>query len=191
MFKELKNSVLVFVMLTGLTGVLYPLLVTAIAQTFFNKQANGSLIIIEGKVVDSKLIGQPINETKSFWSRVSATAPSYNAGASSGSNYGPMNPALKDVVSSRVKALKDADPSNANPIPVDLVTASASGLDPHISQASAFYQTARIARIRNISEEKIKEIIQRNTQNRFLGVVGEPVVNVLEANLDLDGWKKA
>lgn len=189
MFKELKSAVLVLAALTVLTGVLYPLVVTAVAQTFFNERANGSLIVIHGKVIGSELIGQPIDDPKYFWSRLSATTPAYNAGASSGSNYGPLNPALKEAVSARVKALKDADPSNTNPVPVDLVTASGSGLDPHISRAAAFYQATRVARVRNISEAKVREIIQRNTQDRFLGVLGEPVVNVLEVNLDLDGLR--
>jgi len=186
MFKELKPAILIFVVMTVLTGVLYPLFVTAVAQGLFKWQADGSIIQVDGKPVGSELIGQTFDEPRYFWGRLSATAPAYNAAASSGSNYGPLNPALKDAVAARIQALKAADPSNGGLVPVDLVTASGSGLDPHISQAAAYYQAARVARARGISEEQARELIRKNSRSRFLGFLGEPVVNVLMLNLSLD-----
>jgi K+-transporting ATPase ATPase C chain len=166
------------------------LLVTGISQVLFPKQANGSLIYKEGKAVGSHLIGQPFDDPKYFWSRPSATAPvPYNGAASSGSNLGPTNEALHKVVKERIEALLKVDPENKAPVPVDLVTASASGLDPHISPAAAHYQASRVARIRSLPESEIQDLIQKHTQGRFLGILGEPGVNVLELNLELDGLK--
>jgi K+-transporting ATPase ATPase C chain len=173
--------------LSLVTGLAYPLVVTGISQLLFHAEANGSFIVQDGKAVGSKLIGQPFADPKHFWSRASATSPyPYNAAASSGSNQGPTNPALVDAVSGRIKALKDADPDNKLPIPVDLVTASASGLDPHISPAAADYQVERVARTRNLPAAKVRELVARHTENRQLGFLGEARVNVLELNLDLD-----
>ncbi len=177
-------------LLTLLTGVAYPALVTGISQVLFKNQANGSLIFKNGKPIGSKLIGQLFDDPKYLWSRPSATSPAYNASSSSGSNYGPMNPNYLKAVEARMKALKVADPGNAAPIPIDLVTASASGLDPHISLAGAYYQVSRISRVRGISENAVKAIIRKNTEGRFLKIIGEPVVNVLKVNLDLDSYKQ-
>jgi K+-transporting ATPase ATPase C chain len=178
------RALLVF---TVITGVAYPLLVTGIAQLAFPKQANGSLIRDAGKVVGSRLIGQPFSDPKYFWSRPSATSPTpYNAGASSGSNQGPLNPALKEAVEGRVKALRDAGGDPSTPVPVDLVTAGGSGLDPDISPAAAAYQVARVAKARALPEERVRELVARSTQARQWGVLGEPRVNVLELNLALD-----
>jgi K+-transporting ATPase ATPase C chain len=175
------------IVFTVITGVAYPLIVTAIAQLAFRDQANGSLIEKNGKVIGSRLIGQPFSDPKYFWSRPSATAPMSNNGASSsGSNQGPTNPALKEAVEGRVKALREADPGNAAPVPVDLVTASGSGLDPHISPAAAEYQVNRIARVRGVSTDKVRAVVAKHTAPRQLGLLGEPVVNVLEVNLELD-----
>jgi K+-transporting ATPase ATPase C chain len=154
------------------------------------KQANGSLIYQNGKVIGSSLIGQGFDDPKYLWGRISAASPQYNASSSSGSNIGPSNPALLDEVNGRIKDLKAADPDNKNLIPVDLVTSSASGLDPHISIAAAYYQAPRIARLRKIPENEIIDIIKKNTQGRFLGIIGEPVVNVLAVNIDLDKYVK-
>jgi K+-transporting ATPase ATPase C chain len=189
MLKELKPAVLVLALMTLLTGVAYPLLVTGIAQSLFPNQANGSLIEQDGKIVGSAFIGQPFSDPKHFWGRPSATGPvPYNAAASSGSNLGPLNPALEEAVKARIDALKAADPANTNtaPIPVDLVTASASGLDPHISPAAAHWQAARIARIRGLAEADVVKLIDANTDGRQLGLLGEPRVNVLTLNLALD-----
>ena len=190
MFREqIKQAILVFIILSIITGIIYPLFITGISQVIFPSQANGSLIYRNGKPVGSALIGQAFNNPKYFWGRISATSPVlFNAAASTGSNLGPTNPALIEAVKVRIKALKSADP-NDNPIPVDLVTSSASGLDPHISIAAAYYQINRIARSRGLAQDKIKIIINKHTHGRLLGVIGEPVVNVLEINLALDDYK--
>ncbi len=173
--------------LSVLTGVAYPLLVTGLAQLVFPGPANGSLIQSDGKAVGSALIGQPFDHPKYFWSRPSATSPQpYNAMGSTGSNQGARNPALADAVSGRIKALRDADPGNAAPVPVDLVTASGSGLDPDISIAAAAYQAPRVARVRGLSVDQVMELVAEHAQGRTLGVLGEPRVNVLTLNLALD-----
>jgi len=191
MFREyIKPALMSFLALTIITGVIYPLFITGIAQALFPNQANGSLIYRNGKVVGSSLIGQTFDDPKYLWGRISATSPQYNASASSGSNIGPSNPALIDEVKGRIKALQAADPENKAPIPVDLVTSSGSGLDPHISLAAAYYQVPRISKSREITESVVKDIIHKNTTGRFLGLIGEPVVNVLKVNLDLNSYKK-
>ena len=191
MLKELKPALLLLLVLTLLTGAIYPLLVTGLAQGLFHHQANGSLIKQEGKVLGSELIGQPFSDPKYFWSRPSATSPMpYNGGSSSGSNLGPMNPALEDAVKARIAALKTADPGNTAPIPVDLVTASASGLDPHLSPAAAEYQVMRVARLRNLPVKEVRRLVAAHTESRQLGVLGEPRVNVLTLNLALDQLAK-
>ena len=188
---QFRPAFVSFVLLTVLTGVLYPLAVTGIAQTVFHHQAEGSLIVSgDGKILGSSLIGQNFDDPKYFWGRISATSPAYNASSSSASNLGPLNPALLDEVRGRVTALKAADTNNNDPIPVDLVTSSGSGLDPHISLAAASYQLARVARVRGLTQSAIHELIDQNTQGRFLGLLGEPVVNVLQLNLALDQYKK-
>ncbi|HLX81583.1 MAG TPA: potassium-transporting ATPase subunit KdpC [Burkholderiales bacterium] len=184
------QSIRMLLFMTVLTGVAYPLLVTGIAQAVFPRQANGSLIEKDGKVLGSSLIGQPFSDPKYFWSRPSATSPMpYNGGSSSGSNQGPTNPALKEAVEGRVKALRDAGSDASKPVPVDLVTASGSGLDPHISPAAAEYQVARIAKVRGIPESKVQEIVAMHTEGRTFGFLGEPRVNVLQLNLALDAAK--
>jgi len=191
LLKQLRPAVVSFILLTALTGIIYPLAVTGIAQAVFHNQAEGSLILSSnGKIAGSSLIGQNFDDPKYFWGRISATSPAYNASSSSGSNLGPLNPALLDEVKARISALRSAYPQNNGPIPVDLVTSSGSGLDPHISLAAARYQLARVARVRAISVGTVEQIIDRNTQGRFLGILGEPVVNVLQANLALDEYKK-
>jgi potassium-transporting ATPase KdpC subunit len=188
---QIRPTIVSFILLTVLTGVIYPLVVTGIAQTLFHKQAEGSLIVSgDGKILGSTLIGQNFDDPKYFWGRISATSPVYNASSSSGSNLGPLNPALLDEVKGRIAALKAADPDNNDPVPVDLVTSSGSGLDPHISLAAANYQLARVARVRQLSTGAVKQILDQNTQGRFLGLLGEPVVNVLQVNLALDQIKK-
>ena len=177
-------------MLTLLTGVLYPLCVTGIALAAFPDRATGSLIVREGKVVGSRLIGQPFEDPKYFWGRLSATSPvPYNAGASSGSNMGPTNDALTQAARGRIDALRAADPDNAAPIPVDLVTASGSGLDPHITPAAASYQVARVTRARGLGIEPLRRLVAAHTEQRSLAVLGEPRVNVLLLNLALDELK--
>jgi K+-transporting ATPase ATPase C chain len=191
MFGQFLPALRMLAVLTVLTGIAYPYLVTGIAQVAFPRAANGSLIAADGKASPgSSLIGQPFDDPKYFWGRPSATSPMpYNGGASSGSNQGPRNPALADAVKDRVKALRDADPDNKAAVPVDLVTASASGLDPHISVAAAEFQTARVAKARGMPVEKVRAIVASATEGRTLGVLGEPRVNVLAANLALDSAK--
>lgn len=188
--KQLRTSIIAIVVFTVLTGILYPLVVTVIAQLIFPEKANGSFIKKDGKVLGSKLIGQPFSEPKYFWSRPSATVPfAYNAGASSGSNYGPLNQALLDQAKKRIGDLKSADSLNTRPVPVDLATASGSGLDPHISIAAALYQIPRVARERKLSETDVRSLVDRCTESRDLGFLGEPRVNVLELNLAFDSYQ--
>ncbi len=178
--------------MTVLTGIVYPFAVTGIAQLLFPDQAAGSLVTAGGEPVGSRVIGQSFSDPKYFWSRPSATSPQpYNAIASSGSNQGPLNPALADAIKTRVEALKAADPANTLPVPVDLVTASASGLDPEISIAAANYQAARVARVRGIAPEQVQALIASHARGRLLGLVGEPRINVLELNLALDTLRVA
>jgi len=187
MFAQLKPAFLILIVLSILTGIVYPLVVTGIAQGVFPKQANGSLIERDGKAVGSTLIGQPFGDPKYFWSRPSATSPyPYNAANSGGSNQGPLNPALADAVKDRIQALQKANPDNKAPVPVDLVTTSASGLDPHISPAAAEYQVARVAKARGLAADKVRALVAEHTQGRQLGFLGEPRVNVFELNLALD-----
>jgi potassium-transporting ATPase KdpC subunit len=188
MLSQLRPAIMVLVLLTLVTGVAYPLVVTGIAQAVFPFQAQGSLVVKEGKVVGSALIGQPFDDPKYFWSRPSATSPfADNAGVSSGSNLSPTNPDLIKAVQGRVDALRAADPGNTAPVPVDLVTASGSGLDPHISPAAALYQVARIARVRKLDPAAVRQLVERHVEGRSLGFLGEPRVNVLALNLALDG----
>lgn len=185
--KNLRIAAISFLLFSILTGLLYPLAITGIAQLIFPSQANGSLINKDGKVVGSALIGQPFSDPKYFWSRLSPTSPyQYNASASSGSNLGPTNSALITEVSQRISDLKKVDSLNTQPIPVDLVTSSGSGLDPHISIAAALYQLPRVARVRHASIEQVRSLVDENIDDRFLGFIGEPGVNVLNLNLALD-----
>jgi len=187
MFGPFLPALRMLVVLSVLTGIAYPYLVTGIAQLAFPRAANGSLIVDSGKTVGSSLIGQPFDDPKYFWSRPSATAPQpYNGAASAGSNQGPRNPALADAVKDRIKALRDADPGNGAPVPIDLVTASGSGLDPHISVAAAEYQAARVAKARALPVEQVRTLVVANTERRTLGLLGEPRVNVLALNRALD-----
>ncbi len=173
--------------LTLITGVAYPLLVTGVAKAAFPEQANGSLIVKDQKVLGSKLIGQPFENPRHFWGRLSATTPgAYNAGASTGSNLGPTNEALTKNAKARIDALRVADPENTAPVPVDLVTASGSGLDPHISPAAAQYQVRRVSRARGVPEDRVRALVAKHTEGRAFGILGEPRVNVLLLNLDLD-----
>jgi potassium-transporting ATPase KdpC subunit len=183
MRRQLYPAVMLTLALTVLTGLLYPLAVTGVAQVLFPRQANGSLIVDNGHIVGSHLIGQPFDDPKYFWGRLSATSPfPYNAAASSGSNLAPTNQALIDAVKQRVAALRAADPGNTAPIPVDLVTASGSGLDPHISVAAADYQVKRVARVRKLAVDTMQGLVRRYTEGRQFGILGEPRVNVLELN---------
>jgi K+-transporting ATPase ATPase C chain len=183
----LRPALVLFVLLSALTGLIYPMVVTGAAKVVFPSQAAGSLIVQGGTTVGSKLIGQNFSDPKHFWGRPSATAPQpYNASASGGSNQGPLNPALTDAVKARVEALRAADPGNPAPVPVDLVTASASGLDPDISPAAANYQAARVARARGVPVEQVSVLIAKNTQAPLWGLLGESRVNVLALNLALD-----
>jgi potassium-transporting ATPase KdpC subunit len=188
MFARLvRPAVSLLVVMTVFLGIIYPLVITGIAKVAFPRQAQGSLISKDGKLIGSMLIGQAFSDPKYFWGRPSATAPQpYNASASSGSNLGPLNPALIDAVKANAKALRDADPDNHQPIPVDLVTASASGLDPEISPAGARYQAGRVARARGIPVAQVEALISAHEQGRLLGFIGEPRINVLELNLALD-----
>ncbi len=196
MLSQLKPALILLLIFTALSGIVYPLVVTGIAQVVFPSQANGSLILQNGKVLGSQLIGQQFDDPKYFWGRLSATSPfPYNAyygqtlTASSGSNFGPTNPALIQEVQARVKALKAADPTNTAPIPVDLVTSSGSGLDPDISVAAALYQVQRVAVARGLTEAQVQALVNQYTEGRQLGLLGEPRVNVLELNLALDTYK--
>ncbi|HET7362490.1 MAG TPA: potassium-transporting ATPase subunit KdpC [Burkholderiales bacterium] len=191
MLQTTLQSIRALIVFTVITGVAYPLIVTAISQVAFKQQANGSLIVKDDKVLGSRLIGQPFSDPKYFWSRASGTSPQpYNGASSSGTNQGPTNPALKEAVEGRIKALRDAGGGAAARIPVDLVTASGSGLDPHISPAAAEYQVARVARVRKLPEETVRTLVARYTEGRSLGILGEPRVNVLELNLALDAATK-
>ena len=183
----IRPAVSLFVALSVVTGVLYPLAVTGADMALFPQQAQGSLIVKDGVTVGSSLIGQSFTDPKYFWSRPSATGPMpYNGGASSGSNQGPLNPALVEAVKGRVAALKAADPGNVRPVPVDLVTASGSGLDPHISVAAALYQLDRVARVRQLLSVDLRQLVRRHTESALFGFLGEERVNVLELNLELD-----
>jgi K+-transporting ATPase ATPase C chain len=187
MSNTLRPALVLFAALTLVTGIAYPLAVTGIAQAAFPAQANGSLIMKDGKPVGSSLIGQNFSAPGHFWGRPSATSPQpYNAAASSGSNQGPLNPALADAVKARVQALREADPGNTAPVPADLVTASASGLDPHISPAAAEYQVRRVARERKLDAERVRALVRENTEMPLFGLLGEARVNVLRLNLALD-----
>jgi K+-transporting ATPase ATPase C chain len=190
MLRQLKITLILLGIFTVITGIIYPLFVTGVAQAFFHHQANGSLITDNGTSVGSELIGQPFSDPKYFWGRLSATTLfPYNAAASSGSNYGPSNPALLEAVQTRIDALKAVDPDNNQPVPVDLVTFSASGLDPDISIAAAEYQIPRVARYRGLSDEQVNALMNQFTEGRQFGILGEPRVNVLKLNLALDDVK--
>jgi len=183
----LRPAIVLLAVMTVITGIVYPFVVTGVVQVLFPRQAAGSLVVEGGKVVGSRLIGQPFSDPKDFWSRPSATSPQpYNGLASGGSNLGPLNPALTDGVKARIAALHAVDPENHAPIPVDLVTASASGLDPDISLAAAYYQADRVARVRHLSPARVRALIAAHARGRWIGVLGEPTVNVLELNLALD-----
>lgn len=184
---QLRPALTLFVALSVLAGLVYPLAVTGIAQVAFAESANGSLILRDGKAIGSDLIGQSFSDPKHFWGRPSATTPMpYNAANSGGSNQGPGNPALAEAVKTRIEALRTADPGNTAPVPVDLVTASASGLDPHISRAAADHQAARVARARGLPESRVLELVARHTEQPLFGFIGESRVHVLRLNLDLD-----
>jgi K+-transporting ATPase ATPase C chain len=186
----LRPALVVFTALTLLTGAAYPLLVTGLGQSLFPAQAAGSLVLRDGKPVGSSLVGQNFSDPKHFWGRPSATGPQpYNAAASSGSNQGPLNPALVDAVKARIQALRDADPGNTAAVPVDLVTASASGLDPHISPAAARFQLARVAKARGLPQTQVAALLDLHTEQPLLGWLGEASVNVLQLNLALDAMQ--
>jgi K+-transporting ATPase ATPase C chain len=182
---------MVFLLLTVLTGIVYPLMVTGVAQLFIPEKANGSLIRRGGGYAGSELIGQPFDDPKYFWGRLSATPDfPYNSASSSGSNFGPSNPGLVKAAKERIDALQKADPGNRSSVPIDLVTSSGSGLDPHISPAAAFYQVPRVARARGLSEEEVNHLVALLTEPRQLGFLGEPRINVLKLNLALDGLQR-
>jgi potassium-transporting ATPase KdpC subunit len=186
----IRPAVTLFLIMTVLTGIVYPFAVTGLAQVLFHDRAEGSLLMADGHAIGSRLIGQSFSDPKYFWSRPSATAPQpYNAIASGASNLGPLNPALTDAVGARIAALKAADPTNSLPVPVDLVTASASGLDPDMSIAAARYQAARVARTRGLDPAAVQSLIDAHARGRLLGLIGEPRVNVLELNLALDALR--
>jgi K+-transporting ATPase ATPase C chain len=183
----LRPALVLFALFSALTGLVYPAAITAVAQLLFPAQSQGSLVLDGDRAVGSELVGQPFSDPGYFWGRPSATAPfANNAAASTGSNQGPMNPALRDAVTARVAALREADPGNDAPVPVDLVTASGSGLDPHVSPAAARYQVTRVARARGLDAAAVRALVEHHTETRSLGVLGEPRVNVLLLNLDLD-----
>lgn len=184
--RQLRPALVMLMIMTLLAGVLYPLAMTSLAQALFPAQANGSLIMRNNQVIGSALIGQQFDAPKYFWGRLSATTPAYNSAASGGSNFGPTSQSLVDATKARMAALKQADPNNTLPVPVDLVTASASGLDPHISPAAAQYQVARIAKARGLNEAQVQQLVSQFTESRTLGLLGEPRVNVLQLNLALD-----
>lgn len=186
MLSELRAMLVSFLALTVLTGVVYPLAITGIAQVAFPHQANGSVLMRDGRAVGSSLIGQPFDDARYFWGRPSAASPAYNAAASTGSNLGPTNPALFDAVRQRVEQMRLAHPDRTGPVPVELVTASASGLDPHIGPAAAEYQVTRVARGRGLSEDRVRALVEEHTEGRTFGLLGEPRVNVLKLNLALD-----
>ncbi len=187
MRRQLRISLVFLGIFTVLTGIIYPLIVTGIAQTIFRYQANGSIVAPNGNNSGSELIGQPFSDPRYFWGRLSATSPfPYNAASSGGSNYGPANPDLRKAIESRLQALKETDPENTDPVPIDLVTASGSGLDPHISIAAAYYQIARVARNRSRTSEQIKALVNACTEGRQFAILGEPRVNVLRLNSLLD-----
>ena len=187
MMRILRQAITCFAVFTVITGVVYPLVVTGVAQLAFHRQANGSLLLRNGKAIGSSLIGQSFSSPKYFWARPSATSPvPYNAANSSGSNLGPLNPALMENVKTRIEQLKAADAASKPLVPVDLVTASGSGLDPDISPAAAEYQISRVAKTRHLDESKVRELVAKHTRNRQLGALGEPRINVLELNLALD-----
>ena len=197
MLSQLRPALVALGIFTILTGLVYPLVVTGLAQVIFPRQANGSLMVRNGQPVGSALIGQSFDDPKYFWGRLSATSPApYTAfngdklTGSSGSNYGPLNPALLEAVQTRIKALQEADPTNTAPIPVDLVTASGSGLDPHMSPAAAAYQVGRVAQARGLRADAVRQLVAQHTEGRTLGLLGEPRVNVLALNLALDDVKK-
>jgi K+-transporting ATPase ATPase C chain len=186
MTAHFRSAFVVFLLLTIVTGVVYPALVWAVAQLVFPHQANGSVIVQKGRAVGSELIGQAFDDPKYFWGRPSATTPFYNAASSSGSNLGPTNPQQLKDVQERVEALRKAHPDQTGPVPVDLVTASGSGLDPHISPAAAEYQVTRVAKVRDLAADRVRQLVAKHTEGRTLGVLGEPRVNVLRLNLALD-----
>jgi len=187
MLAHCRAAIISSALLAIIAGVAYPLIVTAIAQVAFPRQANGSLVVKDGKPVGSALIGQPFDDPKYFWGRPSAATPfQYNAGSSAGSNLSPTNPDLVKAVQARVDALRAVDPGNTAPVPVDLVTASGSGLDPHITPAAALYQVPRVARARGLDPQAVRRLVEAHTEGRLLGLLGEPRVNVLDLNLALD-----
>lgn len=191
MFTVIRPALVLFAVLTALTGIVYPLLATGIGQAAFPQQAAGSLIVRDGQVVGSSLIGQSFSNPIYFWGRPSATSPmANNASASGGSNLGPLNPALANAVKGRIDTLRAADPGNTAPVPVDLVTASGSGLDPHISVAAAVYQAARVARLRALPQAQVQALIDQHSEDRLFGLIGEPRVNVLRLNLALDAARR-
>lgn len=190
MWRPIRTAVLLLAVMTLFTGVVYPLAVTGLAQALFARQANGSLIKTNEEKTASELVGQPFSGPRYFWGRPSATTPvAYNGASSTGSNLGPSNPALKEVIRKRIAVRRSADPENRSPVPVDLVTASGSGLDPHISPAAALYQVSRVAKARDIAEKEVAELVRMHIRDRQFGIFGEPTVNVLRLNMALDAMR--